>query len=213
MRTMTQTDLNRHKKRKGVKVRRKFGSENEKPEPEVNGKPLSGDLSKAGVVPVPAFEFYSIMEKMTNVIDKLTNHEASESKEHEGEIEAKLEQVAQVAPEEREKRPFEVLREMQDAGELPPPTAASAPEVEAPEVPKPSGNWDHVYRRDRSGLVMQIVSIDKAGNQWTHDFARAGTKFIIEILSKSNTGLRFMHKFYRNDPSGLIENATTRVEA
>ena len=206
MRTMSQTDLNRHKKRKGVIVKRKFGSAPEKPESEVNGKPLSGDLSKTEAVPAPASEFYSLMGKMTEIMERLTPHEEKVEPEEVAEIESK--------PEVRDKRPFEILKEMQDADELPPlPTVAAVPEVEAPEVPKQSRNWDHVLRRDRSGLVMQIVSIDKVGNQWTHDFTRAGTKFIIEILSKSNTGLRLMHKFQRNERSALIESATTRVEA
>jgi hypothetical protein len=202
---MSQTDLNRHKKRKGVTVRRKFGSENEKPEPEVNGsQSLSGETAQTEAIPVPASEFYSIMEKMIGLVDKLSSHEAPEPKEHEGK---EVEKVAEAAPEEKKKRPFEMLKELQDADELPPVVAA------VPEIPKPSGDWDHVYRRNGSGLVMQIVSIDKKGNQWTHDFTRAGTKFIIEILSKSNTGLRLMHKFQRNERSALIESATTRVEA
>jgi hypothetical protein len=61
MRTISQTDLNRHKKRKGITVKRKLGSAPEKPESEVNGKPLSGDLSKTEATPAPASEFYSLM--------------------------------------------------------------------------------------------------------------------------------------------------------
>lgn len=205
MRTISQTDLNRHKKRKGIKVKRKLGSAPKKPESEVNGKPLSGDLSKAEAVPAPASEFYSLMGKMTEIMERLTSHETDEPEEV-AEVEAK--------PEVRDKRPFELLKEMQDADELPPPPlVVSKPKVEESEIPKPSGDWDHVMRRNGSGLVMQIVSIDKVGNQWTHDFARSGTRFIIEILSKSNTGLRFMHKFHRSDDRGLIDRATTRAEA
>lgn len=208
MKTISEKTLNREKRRKGVSVRRKPGSQPEKPEPEVkvNGsQSLSGETAQTEAIPVPAFEFYSIMEKMTSVIDKLTDREDSDAP-------VKVAAETEPAPEEGKKRPFELLKEMQDADDLPP-VVASAPEVEVPEIPKPSTDWDHVYRRDRSGLVMQIVSIDKTGNTWTHDFTRAGTKFIIEILSKSNTGLRLMHKFQRNERSALIESATTRVEA
>jgi hypothetical protein len=204
MRTISQTDLNRHKKRKGITVKRKLGSAPEKPESEVNGsQSLSGETAQAEAIPAPASEFYSLMGKMTEIMERLAPHETDEPKEV-AEIEAKPEQ---------KKRPFELLKELQDADELPPPTVAVELKAEEPEVSKPSGNWDHVLRRDGTGLVMQIVSIDKKGTQWTHDFTRAGTKFIIEILSKSNTGLRLMHKFQRNERSALIESATTRVEA
>lgn len=205
MKTISEKDLNREKRRKGVSVKRKPGSQPKKPEPEVNGsQSLSGETAQAEAIPAPASEFYSLMGKMTEIMERLTGHEETEPEEV-AEVETKPEQ---------KKRPFEMLKEMQDADELPPPPAvASVPKVKAPEVPKPSDNWDHVLHRNRSGLVTQILSIDKKGNQWTHDFTRAGTKFIIEILSKSNTGLKLMHKFHRNDETKLIDTATTRVEA
>ena len=73
MKIISEKDLNRERRRKGVNVRRKPGSP-EKPEPEVNGsQSLSGETAHTEAIPVPAFEFYSIMEKMTNVIEKLTD--------------------------------------------------------------------------------------------------------------------------------------------
>jgi hypothetical protein len=206
MRTISQKDLNREKKRKGVSVIRKLGSQPEKPEPEVNGsQSLSGETTRADVVPAPASEFYSLMGKMTEIMERLSGVENEEKPKEEGTQETKPEEVL---------RPFQLLKEMQDADELPPPQlVVSKPKADVTETPKQSSNWDHVLRRDGTGLVQQIVSIDKTGNQWTHDFARAGTKFIIEILSKSNTGLRFMHKFHRNDETKLIDTATTRAEA
>lgn len=206
MKTISQKDLNREKRRKGVSVIRKLGSQPEKPGPEVDGsQSLSGETAQTDAVPAPASEFYSLMGKMTEIMERLSGVENEEK--------PKEERTQETKPEERKKRPFELLKEITDVDGLPPPTVALVPKVEAPEVPKPSDDWDHVLHRDRGGLVMQILSIDKAGNQWTHDFARAGTKFIIEILSKSNTGLRFMHKFHRNDETKLIDTATTRAEA
>ena len=202
MRTISQKDLNREKRRKGVSVIRKLGSQPEKPEPEVNGsQSLSGETTRADAVPAPASEFYSLMGKMTDIMERLSGVEREEKPKEKGTQEAESEEVL---------RPFQLVK---DLPTIPKTAMAAAPEVKAAEIPKPSDDWDHVLHRDRGGLVMQILSIDKAGNQWTHDFARAGTKFIIEILSKSNTGLRFMHKFHRDDETKLIDTATTRAEA
>jgi hypothetical protein len=255
MRTISQKDLNREKRRKGVSVIRKLGSQPEKPEPEVNGsQSLSGETTQAEAVPAPASEFYSLMGKMTEIMERLSGAENEEKPKEEGTQETKPEEVL---------RPFQLVKGLpkiplrfaevgdktsydnghnhtllgdgstsedqdhqhtwtpdsdrtsydnnHDHGVVAVTTAVA--EVEAAQIPKPSNDWDHVMRRDRGGLMMQIISIDKAGNQWTHDFARAGTKFIIEILSKSNTGLRFMHKFHRDDETKLIDTATTRAEA
>ncbi len=207
MRIISQKDLNREKRRKGVSVMRKLGSQPEKPEPEVNGsQSLSGETIQADAVPAPASEFYSLMGKMTQIMERLSGVENEEKPKEEGTQEAKPEEVL---------RPFQLVKDLPTIplGSDARVEVAAVPEAEAPEIPKPSDDWDHVMRRDRAGLVMQIVSIDKVGNQWTHDFVRAGTKFIIEILSKSNTGLRFMHKFHRDDETKLIDTATTRAEA
>jgi hypothetical protein len=204
MRTISQKDLNREKKRKGVSVIRKLGSQPEKPGPEVNGsQSLSGETAQAEAIPAPASEFYSLMGKMTEIMERLSGAENEEKPKEEGTQEAEPEEVL---------RPFQLVKGLP---KIPADRAAVAavPKVEVPEIPKPSDDWDHVLHRDKTGLVMQILSIDKKGTQWTHDFARAGTKFIIEILSKSNTGLRLMHKFHRNDETKLIDTATTRAEA
>lgn len=252
MRTISQKDLNREKRRKGVSVIRKLGSQPEKPEPEVNGsQSLSGETTQAEAVPAPASEFYSLMGKMTEIMERLSGVENEEKPKEEGTQEAEPEEVL---------RPFQLVKglpkiplKFADAGDktsydnghshtlLGDGTTSEDQDhkhtwssdsdrtsydnnhdhgiqsvyvaADPSEIPKPSDDWDHVLHRDRTGLVMKILSIDKAGNQWTHDFARAGTKFIIEILSKSNTGLRFMHKFHRDDETNLIDTATTRAEA
>ncbi len=204
MKTISQKDLNREKRRKGVSVIRKLGSQPEKPEPEVDGsQSLSGETAQTDAVPAPASEFYSLMGKMTEIMERLSGVENEEKPKEERTQETKPEEVL---------RPFQLVKGLPTipADRV---AVAAVPKVEAPEIPKPSDDWDHVLHRDKAGLVMQILSIDKVGNQWTHDFARAGTKFIIEILSKSNTGLRFMHKFHRDDETKLIDTATTRAEA
>lgn len=207
MKTISQKDLNREKRRKGVSVIRKLGSQPEKPESEVDGsQSLSGETAQTDAVPAPASEFYSLMGKMTEIMERLSGVEHEEKpEEEEGTQEAESEEVL---------RPFQLVKDLPKIPlEFDTKTAIAAPEVEASEIPKPSDDWDHVLHRDKTGLVMKITSIDQTGDSWTHNFTRAGTKFIIEILSKSNTGLRLMHKFHRDDETKLIDTATTRAEA
>lgn len=55
MKKMSLEALNRHKKKKGVKVKRKFGAQPKKPEPEVEDEvALSGAIAAEAEVPAPA---------------------------------------------------------------------------------------------------------------------------------------------------------------
>ena len=205
MKTISAKDLNREKRRKGVNVIRKLGSQPDKPEPEADGsQSLSGETAHADVIPVPAFEFYSIMEKMTNVIDKLTDTGNGKEKtpKEEGTQEAK--------PEERKKRPFELLKEITDASPTPPPAVVAEPVAAEPK--EMSDSWDHIYHRNRQGLVTQVVSIDGTGNKWTHNFERT-MRMLERIRSISSSGLEYLHVFHRGEgENALIESATTTKE-
>jgi hypothetical protein len=204
MKEISEKDLNRLKKRKGVTVKRKPGSQPEKPEPEVNGsQSLSGELPTTEAIPVPAFEFYSIMEKMTSVIDKLTDQDNGKTRPAE-------EETQETKSEERRKRPFEILKEITDADPSPPAVAVVTPAEPVAEPKEMPDSWDHIYHRDRQGLVTQVVSIDETGNKWTHNFERT-QRVLTKIRSISSSGLEFLHQFKRGE-NALIESATTTKE-
>jgi len=197
MRQVSQKELERLKKKGGVKVRRKFGTKSKTPESvATESKALSGAEPTERPVPVSNNgDLVPLLSKITEVLSRL---EARDVPKRESTILADAKQATAAAAQVAVIEPGESIS-------LPPMSIEPAPSVRKPK--KAKSNWNHVLKRDESGSMGQLISTDQFGNTWTHTMVRI-KKLIDKVMSKSNSGLEFLLQIHRNKQTQLIENVT-----
>ena len=164
MRKVSQNEFDRLQKRKGVTVRRKMGAQ-KKPEPVVEDrKVLSG--TRQPEKPVPALpssdQFYSLMSKMTNIMERLE-------------------------PSAADKRPFQKMKEATEVEKVVQPIKLKVvkPALVTLKVPKvKSKSWTHIVEREK-GLMSKIISTDADGNEWIHKPVRSRNGLIESVTTTS----------------------------
>jgi len=166
MKKIKQADLDRLRRKKGVKIIAK-----KKPGPEKASGAKSG--VKPAELPVPALtQILPVMDKMTEVLSKL------EARGHPKGSAG----VLGVAKKEEEQEKL-LTAKIQKAVSS---TIAALPKSDNTQTvvyaKRERIPWTHIAHRDRTGHIDNVISTDKNGNSWRHDVVREN-KLITEIVS------------------------------
>lgn len=202
MKTISQKELDRLRRKKGVDVKRKMGAQTRPGPEDESEESLSGENLKDASESAPAASSTDLtLSKMSEILERLALAKMTDLLTRlvpgdEVPPAAKPEPAPMQAPTYTPPKPYVVKKSahlrpfqiMKNTG-MPKASAALVPSSPVPSDPiklKRKSIWTHTVDRDESGYLKQVVSIDGSGAKWTHEIVRSASMLIKEVLSKAS---------------------------